>query len=110
MREMEEEASPTSELGVVQVDSLHESPTLDTVTHCNLNDLQSYLVNFNKEIEVNNDGSVSLQSCLTKVITPSSRPVFVTIPGKSVDSSMVLEVLFCSFSLCLPASLSLSQD
>jgi len=81
-KDMDGETSPVSELGVGHVVGLNESPTLDSVTHCNLNDLQSYLVNFNKEIEVNNDGGISIQNTLAKVITPNNRPMFVSLPGK----------------------------
>ena len=95
-KDMDGETSPVSELGVGHVVGLNESPTLDSVTHCNLNDLQSYLVNFNKEIEVNNDGGISIQNTLAKVITPNNRPMFVSLPGKLITSSQTWIRWYCT--------------
>jgi hypothetical protein len=46
----------------------------------NLNDLQSYLVNFNKEIGVHGEGSAFHHS-VSQIISQSTQPVFVTLPG-----------------------------
>lgn len=83
---MEGETNPVNDFGVIAMEGIHDNATLDTVSHCNLNDLQNYLVNFNKEIEVNNDGGISLQHTLAKVSTPSSRPMFVSLPGNMCAS------------------------
>ncbi|WAR11384.1 CTCF-like protein [Mya arenaria] len=56
---MEEDMAPGDlHVGARSVVTLVESPTMDSVPQ-NLNDLQSYLVNFNKEIEGNVSSEVS---------------------------------------------------
>lgn len=76
----------------------------------NLNDLQNYLVNFNKEIGVHGEGSAFHHS-VSQIISQSSQPVFVTVPGSSPDkchniseqgmhSRVVTVLVFQSLSHC----------
>lgn len=52
----------------------------------NLNDLQSYLVNFNKEIGVHGEGSAFHHS-VSQIISQSTQPVFVTLPVSSESTT-----------------------
>ena len=45
----------------------------------NLNDLQNYLVHFNKEIEVT--GEASFQHSVSQILTQAVQPVYVSVPG-----------------------------
>jgi hypothetical protein len=47
----------------------------------NLNDLQSYLVNFNKEIGVHGEGS-AFHHTVSQMINQAAQPVFVSVSGK----------------------------
>lgn len=62
------------------------SNTLEDTGQQNLNDLQSYLVSFNKEIGVHGDGS-AFQHSVSQIISQSAQPVFVTVPGKNYKIS-----------------------
>ena len=55
----------------------------------NLNDLQSYLVNFNKEIGVHGEGS-AFHHTVSQMINQASQPVFVSVPGKTINNVSLL--------------------
>lgn len=76
---LEEEGLVGSELNVTapSVTILPEGSIIGNMSHT-LNDLQSYLVNFNKEIEGAGDGGAVFQTSMNRIMASGGTPIFAT--------------------------------